>query len=58
MTENSISINSDWYNTKDKDVTTLSDADRDILLSLLENPPELDKTLKSGIKQFKTKYRI
>lgn len=35
---------------------TLSDRDRDIVLSTLEDPPELSETLKSGIRRFRNKY--
>lgn len=34
----------------------LSNRDRDIVLSTLENPPELNATLKSAIKRFRNKY--
>lgn len=35
---------------------TLSNRDRDIVLSTLENPPELTETLKSAIRRFRNKY--
>lgn len=34
----------------------LSNRDRDIVLSTLENPPELNETLKLAIKKFRNKY--
>jgi len=34
----------------------LSDRDRDIVLSTLANPPELNKNLKSAIRRFRKKY--
>ncbi|MBW4508874.1 MAG: DUF1778 domain-containing protein [Scytonematopsis contorta HA4267-MV1] len=35
----------------------LSDKDRDLFLSLIENPPEPNQNLKSAMKIFKDKYK-
>ncbi len=35
----------------------LSDKDRDLFLSLIENPPEPNQNLKSAMKRFKDKYK-
>ena len=34
----------------------LSDRDRDLFMSVIENPPELKEKLKSAIKQYQEKY--
>lgn len=34
----------------------LSDRDRDLFMSVIENPPELKGKLKSAIKQYQEKY--
>lgn len=34
----------------------LSDRDRDLFMSVMENPPELKGKLKSAIKQYREKY--
>jgi uncharacterized protein (DUF1778 family) len=34
----------------------LSDRDRDLFMSMMENPPELKGNLKTAIKKYRTKY--